>query len=82
MKDYFCGIADKPQDAKPCDFVYKSRASSHRGLDVPLTTPRTSRSVGDAIVTPLQFARAYGALADGGTLGTAVARRSSGPGAR
>ena len=36
MKDYYCGIADKPQDAETSDFVYKFAARVlHRGLRLP-----------------------------------------------
>jgi penicillin-binding protein 2 len=70
MKDYYCGIAAKPQDSRTSDFVYTFAGEfcvegfAYRAGDAV----NFSIGQGDTIVTPLQLARAYGAIANGGTL--------------
>lgn len=74
MKSYYCGIAAKPQ-ASPdnqgvSDFVYLFAQEfcvegyAYRAGDAV----NFAIGQGDTIVTPLQLARAYGAIANGGTL--------------
>ena len=74
MKDYYCGIAGKPQDAPEnegvSDFVYTFAGEfcvegfAYRAGDAV----NFAIGQGDTIVTPLQLTRAYAAIANGGIL--------------
>ena len=72
QKDYYCDLADKPQTKDTSDFVYKFayefclEGNLYRAGDAV----NFSIGQGDTIVTPLQLARAYAAIGNGGALYT------------
>ena len=77
QKNYYCGLADKPEDADTSDFVYKfarvlhpEEGYAYRAGDAV----NFAIGQGDTIVTPLKPARAYGAISRRDALRPRIAR--------